>query len=335
MSALQDILRRAKLHKKRIVLPEWQDQRVILAAETITKQGIAEIIIIGSTEKIKEVNKEVDLSGVTICDPENSHLAEVYAKSLYELRKAKGMTMEQATELIKKPIYFGTMMVKLGDADGMVAGAATTTADVWKPVLQIIKTLPDTKVASSCFIMELPNCKYTDNGTLIFADCALNPNPTAEQLASIAISTANTAKTLLNMEPRVAMLSFSTKGSAKHELVDKVIEATRLVKHMNKDIIVDGELQLDAALDTDVARKKCPTSLVGGNANILVFPDLQAANIGYKLVERLAGACAIGPISQGLAKPVNDLSRGCSMGDIVNVVAITAVEAQNTKGDIE
>jgi len=329
MSAIQEILRKAKTSKKRIVLPEWHDERIVRAAESISKQGIADVVIIGNQDEIKNRVNGVDTSNITIVEPEGFPQFNYFAEQLYEMRKSKGMTIDKAQSTIKNTIYFGTMMVKLGKADGMVAGASTTTAEVWRPVLQIIKTLPETKVASSCFIMEIPNCKYTDNGILIFADCALNPNPTAEQLASIAVSTANTARTLLNMEPRVAMLSFSTKGSACHELVDKVIEATRIAKKTMPDLAIDGELQADAALDLGVSLKKCPDSIVGGRANILIFPDLQSANISYKLVQRLSGACAIGPISQGLAKPVNDLSRGCSIEDIVNVVAITAVEAQN------
>ena len=222
-------------------------------------------------------------------------------------------------------------MVKFDEADGLVAGAASYTADVWRPVLQIIKTRPGIKVASSCFLMEIPNCKFGENGVIFFADCALNPNPDAEQLASIAVSTANTAKRLLNIEPKVAMLSFSTKGSTSHALVDKVIEATRIAKELMPDLLIDGELQADAALDIAVSMKKCADSHIAGQANILIFPDLQSANIAYKLVQRRAGARAIGPISQGLAKPVNDLSRGCSVEDIVGVVAITALEAQNNE----
>ncbi len=328
MSIMQNIMQKAKLSKKRIVLPEWYDERILKAAEIISKQGIAEVVLVGNQDEIKRVSNGIDLSEITISNPLEQSKFNYYSEQFFTMRKLKGMTIEQARNSMGNPIYFGTMMVKVGEADGLVAGAASCTADVWRPVLQIIKTRPGTKVASSCFLMEVPNSKYGDKGVLFFADCALNPNPTAEQLASIAVSTANTAKRLLNIEPKVAMLSFSTKGSASHELVDKVIEATRLAKELMPDLLIDGELQADAALDLAVSMKKCPDSSVGGKANILVFPDLQSANIAYKLVQRLAGASAIGPISQGLAKPVNDLSRGCSVEDIVGVVAITALEAQ-------
>jgi phosphate acetyltransferase len=270
----------------------------------------------------------LDLTGVTIIDHENSEKFDTYVDQFVEMRKKKGMTPEKAKEIMKDPLYYATMMVKLGDADGMVAGAVNSTPDVWRPVLQIIKTAPGIPIASSCFLIEVPDCQYGENGVFIYSDCGLNPDPTPEQLAAIAVSAARTARVLVGMEPRVAMLSFSTKGSAQHESIEKVIEATRIAKEMMPDLLIDGELQGDAALDMEVAKKKCKDSPVAGRANVLVFPDLNAGNIAYKLTERLAKAMALGPLSQGLAKPVNDLSRGCSAEDIVNVVAITAVEAQ-------
>lgn len=329
MGVMNNIIEKAKSCKKTIVLPESTDLRMLEASQKIVSKGIANIILLGDEKAIKEKAGSIDLSGVTIIDPLKFDKADSYADELVELRKHRGMTKEKAEETIKDPLYFGCMMVKLGDADGMVAGAVSSTPDVWKPVLQIIKTRPGISVASSCFLMEVPDCDYGENGVFIYADCGLNPDPTAEQLASIAISAAETARILADMEPRVAMLSFSTKGSASHESVDKVVEATRIAKEMAPDLLIDGELQVDAALDSKIGQQKSPGSPVAGKANVLIFPDLGAGNIAYKLTERLAKAMALGPLSQGLAKPVNDLSRGCSSDDIVNVVAITALEAQN------
>lgn len=328
---MKQVWAKAQADKKRIVLPEGEEERNLQACGKIMQEGLANVILVGSETVIRDkaASLGVSLDGVEVLDPETSDKTQEYANGFYELRKNKGMTLEKADKIVRDPLYFGTMMVKLGHADGLVSGAIHTTGDLLRPGLQIIKTAPGISVVSSTFIMEVPNCQYGENGMLLFADCAVNPCPTAEELASIAISTAETAKTLCGMEPRVAMLSFSTMGSAQHELVDKVRRATELAKEMRPDLDIDGELQLDAAIVKKVADLKAPNSKVAGKANVLVFPDLQAGNIGYKLVQRFAGADAIGPVCQGFAKPINDLSRGCSADDIVNVVAITAIQAQD------
>lgn len=330
MSIMQTIWEKAKQDKKRIVLPEGSEKRTVKAAEIIKREGLAEVVLIGNHEAISNTAKEVgaDIEGIEIIDPIQSEKYDTYVEQFYEMRKSKGVTIEKAREIMKDEIYFGTMMVKMKDADGLVSGAIHSTGDLLRPALQIIKTAPGMSIVSSCFVMEIPNKTYGEDGLMLFADCAVNPNPNAEELASIAIATANTAKVLCGIEPRIAMLSFSTKGSAKHELVDKVVKATEIAKEQAPNFMIDGELQLDAAIVPKVAELKAPNSDVAGKANVLVFPDLQAGNIGYKLVQRLAGAEAIGPICQGFAAPVNDLSRGCSIDDIVNVVAITAVQAQ-------
>lgn len=333
MSFTQKVWKLAQQEMKTIVLPEGEEERNLKASEIIQKNKIARVILVGSEAKIKENAKSfgVNIDGIEIVDPEVSPKTAEYAKAFYELRKNKGVTEEKALQTVKDPVYYGTMMVKLEDAHGLVSGAVHSTGDLLRPGLQIIKTAPGIKVVSSFFVMELQNSPYGDNGTLLFGDCAVNPNPTSEELASIAISTAENAKTLCGIDPKVAMLSFSTMGSAKHENVSKVVEATTIAKEARPDLAIDGELQLDAAIVDKVAGLKAPNSTVAGNANVLIFPDLQAGNIGYKLVQRFAGAEAIGPVCQGFAKPINDLSRGCSVDDIVNVVAITAVQAQNSK----
>lgn len=331
MSIVEQIKRKAKSNIKKIVLAEGSEPRTVQASAVIAKEKIAEVILLGNETEIKNIAKNfsVSLDDVCIIDPCKSTKVTDYANKLYELRKNKGLSESDALKLCSEnTLYYATMMIKFGDADGLVAGAINSTGNVLRPALQILKTAPGIKVVSSCMIMETEARQYGDNGVLVFADCAVMPNPTADELAAIAISSAQSAKELVGLDPKVAMLSFSTKGSAKHELVDKVVKATEIVKKIAPNIIIDGELQADAALVDSVGQLKSPGSEVAGKANVLVFPDLQAANIGYKLVQRLGNANATGPILQGLAAPVNDLSRGCSIEDIVNVVAITAVKAQ-------
>lgn len=330
MSFIEKIKERAKKQIKTIVLPEAEDIRVLKAAEQITKEGFAKVVLIGNINKIQEQaqKQNINIENIEITNPESSEQKATYANKLYELRKEKGMTIEQAKELILNPVYYGMMMVKLGEADGLVSGAAHSTSDTLRPALQILKTSKNTKLVSAFFIMVVPNCEYGENGTLIFADSGLNEEPNAEALSEIAISSSKSFKQLVGEEPKIAMLSYSTYGSAKSSSTEKVIEATKLVKEKEPQLLVDGELQLDAAIVPEVAEFKAPASPINGKANILVFPDLGAGNIGYKLVQRFAKAEAYGPLCQGIAKPVNDLSRGCSYKDIVGVVAITAVQAQ-------
>lgn len=332
MSFIEEIKNRAKEDKKTIILPEAEDKRVLEAASKVIKQGFAKVILLGDEEKIKEDSSKnkIDLDGVDIINPLTSDKKEEYKQKLYELRKNKGMTLEQAEELLKEPIYFGMMMLKdeNSKADGLVSGAAHSTANTLRPALQILKTKPGTKLVSAFFVMCVPDCEYGENGTFIFGDSGLNQNPTADELSEIAISSSKSFEQLVRKEAKVAMLSYSTKGSAKSELTEKVIEATKLVKEKETNLMVDGELQLDAAILPEIAASKAPDSPLKGEANVLIFPDLDAGNIGYKLVQRLAKAEAYGPLCQGIAKPVNDLSRGCSADDIVGVIAITAVQAQ-------
>lgn len=328
MGVLEGIRQRAAKLQKTIVLPEGFEPRIIEAAAMATESKVSKVILLGNPEQIRSNSKGVDLSGVEIIDYLNSDKMDLYVKELFELRKHKGITIEDAGKMLKDPLYYAVMMVKMGDADGMVAGSINSTADVLRPALQIIKTAPGIRVVSSVFFIELPTDEYGHKGTLIFGDCGVNPDPNAEELAAIAVSTARTAKQVALMEPVVALLSYSTKGSAVHPRVDKVIEATKLAKQMAPEFMIDGELQGDAALVEEVGRLKCPDSQVAGMANVLVFPDLDSGNIAYKLTQYLAGAQAVGPICQGFAKPINDLSRGCSPLDVMNAIAITAVQAE-------
>lgn len=330
MSFVEEIKNRAKQEIKTIVLPEATDLRTLKATNQILKEEFCKIILIGNEEEILNLAKEndLDVSKAEIIEPSKSDSYEEYVNAFYELRKHKGMTMKKSEELMLDPVFFGMMMVKQGKADGLVSGAAHSTADTLRPALQILKTAPGTKLVSTFVLMDVPNCEYGENGVFLFSDCGLNQNPDSESLSEIAISTAKSFKQIIGKEPRVAMLSYSTMGSAKAEEVDKVRIATELVKEKAPELAVDGEMQFDAAIVPSIAKSKAPESDVAGKANTLIFPDLQAGNIGYKLVERLAKAEAYGPICQGMAKPVNDLSRGCKAEDIVGVVAITCVQAQ-------
>ena len=334
MSFINGIKERAKQDIKTIVLPESEDERTLRAAAKILEEKTANLILIGEEATIKADAEKygVNIDGATIINPETSDKLEEYVNTLYELRKAKGMTPEAAREaLLKDHTTFGVMVLKTGGADGLVSGACHSTANTLRPALQILRTAPGAKLVSGFFIMDVPNCEFGYNGTFAFADCGLNQDPDSESLAAIANDTANTFRTLVGAEPKVAFLSHSTKGSAKHPLVDKVVNAVEIAHQQYPDLVCDGELQLDAAIVPSVAASKAPGSPVAGQANVLIFPNLDGGNIGYKLVQRLAKAEAYGPMLQGIAKPVNDLSRGCSWEDIVGVVALTAVQAQNSK----
>lgn len=328
-SKMDVIYAKAQDAKKTIVLPEGHDLRVIKAASQALAKGYAKPVLLADPEVTKKVAAEnsVNIEGIEIIDPATSPKRDEYAATLFELRRKKGMTEEEAYKLAGSSLYYGVLMVKAGDADGEVSGATHSTADTVRPALQVLRTAPGTPIVSSFFIMVVPNCEFGEEGLFIFSDCGLVINPSAEELATIAISSGKTMKSLLGVEPHVAMLSFSSKGSGKDVLVDKVAEATKIAQQNAPDMLIDGELQADSALVPWVAESKAPGSPVAGKANVLIFPDLQAGNIGYKLVERLAKAEAYGPILQGIAKPVNDLSRGCNAEDIMNVIAITAVQA--------
>lgn len=330
MAFLEDIIKRAKEQRKTIALPEATDIRTLKAVDLISKQDFCNVVLIGNKEEVLKMANEnsFDVSKAEIIEPSTSENYTEFVEAFYELRKHKGMTMEKAEELMKDPVFFGMMMVKKEKADGLVSGAAHSTADTLRPALQILKTAPGTKIVSTFSVMVVPNCEYGENGVFVFADCGLNQNPNSEELSEIAISTAKSFKQIIGKEPKVAMLSYSTKGSAKAEEVDKVRIATELAKEKEPELAIDGEMQFDAAIIPEIAKSKAPGSDVAGKANTLVFPELEAGNIGYKLVERLAKAEAYGPMCQGMAKPVNDLSRGCKAEDIVGVVAITCVQAQ-------
>ena len=330
MRLLDEIMQRAKNNLKRIVLPEGTEIRTLKAADIILGEKAAKLILIGNAEEIHRIAVENELKNIgeaTIVDPETYPEMKKYSDLLFDIRKSKGMTPEEAEKLAKDPLYLACLMIKNGDADGELAGAQNTTGNVLRPAFQIVKTKPGIKIVSGALLMFTPAEEYGEKGLFVFADCAVNPNPNAEELASIAVSTAETAKQIAGFEPKVAMLSFSTKGSAQHELVDKVVEATRIAMEMAPGLMIDGEMQADAALVETVGKSKAPGSPVAGEANVLVFPDLQSGNIAYKLVERLSGAKAIGPVLQGIAAPINDLSRGCSVEDIVRMITITANQA--------
>ena len=334
MSLIENIIARAKSNKQRIVLPESLEERTLTAADMALADELADIILIGNPEEIFALAEKLGLKNIskaTIIDPATSEKTAEYANLLYELRKNKGMTPEKAAQQVLDPLYFGCLIIKSGDADGQISGALSTTGETLRPALQIIKCAPGISCVSGAMLMITQTPQYGDNGVLVFGDVAVTPMPDASQLAQIAVCTAQTAKSVAGIDPKVAMLSFSTKGSAKHEVVDKVVEATRLAKELAPELKIDGELQADAALVPSVGKKKAPGSDIAGEANVLVVPCLEVGNIAYKLVQRLGNADAIGPILQGIARPVNDLSRGCSVDDIYKMVAITACQAMDAK----
>jgi len=334
MDLINKIKENARKHGMRIVLPEGTEIRTLKAADQVIEEGLARIILIGNPDAIMKLAAENNLKNIgkaVIVNPAQHEKMNQYIDMLVEIRKSKGLSREEAANLLLDPLYLSVMMIKAGDADGEVAGADNATGDVLRPAFQIVKTLPGISVVSGAFIMILPDKEFGEDGLMVFADCAVHPNPTARELAEIAVATGNTTRAIAGFEPRIAMLSFSTKGSAKHEMVDKVVEATRIAKEMAPDMMIEGELQSDAAIIPEIGQKKAPGSKIAGHANVLVFPTLETGNIAYKLVQRMAHAEAIGPVLQGMAAPINDLSRGCSVSDIVNLVAITANQAAGMK----
>ncbi len=327
---MQEIQEKAKKLNKRIVLPEGTEERTIKAADILLENKIAQIILLGNPAEIRKEAEKYGLKNIskaTIIDPKNHDKKNHYIDMMVEIRKEKGLTRDEAAKLIEDPLYLSTLMIKNGDADGEVAGAMNATGDVLRPAFQYVKTKPGISVVSGAFIMILKDKEFGEDGLIVFADCAVHPNPTAKELAEIAVATGHTTRAIAGFEPRIAMLSFSTKGSAKHEMVDKVVEATKLAQKMDTTLQIDGELQADAAIISAIGKKKAPDSKIAGNANVLIFPTLETGNITYKLVQRLAHAEAVGPVLQGMAAPINDLSRGCSVDDIVRLVAITCNQA--------
>ncbi len=334
MNLLQEIKEKAKSHNVRIVLPEGNEERTLHAADEIIRENIAQIILIGEPSKVKSAAASLGLKNIektSIVNPLQHEKKEEYIHLMTEIRKSKGLTKEEAAKLIEDPLYLGTLMIKAGDADGEVAGAINATGDVLRPAFQYVKTMPGITVVSGAFIMILKDKEFGNNGLMVFADCAVHPNPNEMELAEIAVATAQTTYHIAGFEPRIAMLSFSTKGSARHEMVDKVVNATRIAKEINPSLKIDGELQADAAIIEKIGKSKAPGSDIAGKANVLIFPTLETGNIAYKLVQRLAHAEATGPVLQGMAAPINDLSRGCSVSDIVNLVAITVNQAAGMK----
>jgi phosphate acetyltransferase len=334
MNLIEQIKEKAKSDRQRIVLPESYEERTLKAADFILREGIASIILLGNRENILENAGRLGLKHIekaTLIDPARYEKTGAYADMMVALRKSKGLTRDEALKLLQNPLYFATVMIKYGDADGEVAGADNATGDVLRPAFQFVKTLPGISVVSGAFLMFLKDKEYGENGLMVFADCAVHPNPTDKELAEIAVATAKTTRAIACIEPRIAMLSFSTKGSASHELVDKVVSATRIAKEMDPSLKIDGELQADAAIVASIGLKKAPGSEIAGKANVLIFPNLECGNITYKLVQRLGHAEAIGPVLQGMAAPINDLSRGCSVDDIIDLIAITANQAIGSK----
>lgn len=334
MNLIEKIRQNARMDCQRIVLPEGDEERTVMAADAIIREKLCYLYLIADPAEVEKKAHQYglkNLSKATIINPKNHPKKQEYTELLYELRKEKGMTLKEASSLVEDPLYLGTLMIKAGDADGEVAGARNATGDVLRPAFQIIKTIPGFSIVSGAFIMILQDHSFGEDGIIVFADGAVHPDPDEKQLAEIAVATAITTRSILGFEPRIAMMSFSTKGSARHPMVDKVVNATKIAREMDPTLLIDGELQADAALIESIARSKAPDSRIQGNANVLIFPDLNVGNVAYKLVQRLAKAEAIGPVLQGMAAPINDLSRGCSVSDIVNLVAITSNQAAGIK----